>query len=132
MKLFVVAAAVIVLGTSRSAHAEEERTTVETTAPPRREPAFGEPGMVVLDDLLGIGVGATPAVIVAPVGVGSVNATGVGMIGWIAYAEQKSEAPGAAASLKISTLAIAPSFDVFIARNVSIGSRLSLSHSSFR
>lgn len=127
------AAAVIVLGSSRSAHAEEEEgTTVETSAPPRPTQAFGAQGTVVLDDLLGIGVGTAPGALIAPVNTGSIGATGVRMSGWVSYSEQNYEAAGAATSLQLSTLSFAPSFDVFIARNVSIGSRVSLSHSSFR
>jgi hypothetical protein len=126
------AAAVMVFGSSRSAHAEDAGTTVETTAPPRPTQAFGAQGAVVLDDLLGIGVGTAPGALVAPVNTGLVGATGVRMSGWVSYSEQKYEAAGAATSLQLSTLSFAPSFDVFIARNVSIGSRLALSHSSFR
>jgi len=129
----------IVLAVSRSARADEASSPepTEAQAPVADAPSlstgaklasgFGESGSVVLDDLLGLGVG--PGAVVGPPGIGS---SSVSMTGWIAYSELKYEASAGATSVSVSTLAFAPSFDVFVARHLSIGSQVTLFHSSFR
>ncbi len=93
---------------------------------PRALPRFfGEAGTVVLDDLLGLGFG--PAV-----GTGALGqvASAPMMTGWLRYADLKLDQGGT--SFHITTLALAPSLDVFVARNVSLGAQLSLFHTSLR
>ena len=131
----------IVLAVTRSARADEaassEPAAAEAPAPDTpslatgAKPAngFGESGSVVLDNLLGLGLGVGPGIVVGPPGLGS---SSVSMTGWVAYSELEYEASGGATSVRVSTLAFAPSFDVFVARHLSIGSQVTLSHSSFR
>lgn len=129
----------VVLAVTRSARADDAASSEPAVAgAPRVDTpslstgttlanGFGEPGSLVLDDLLGLGVG--PGIVVGPPGIGS---SAVSMTGWVAYSELKYEAAGGATSVSVSTLAFAPSFDFFVARHLSIGSQVTLFHSSFR
>ena len=137
-----LAAVTLLLGCVRSARAEGLDTDVRGDPPPPSSPpctihcsafeaprpsrsTFGTAGSLVLDDMLGIGLG--PAAGVTSLGQGSAAPV---MTAWLRYEDEKSALAGV--SLHVVTLAIAPALDAFVTRNVSVGAQLALFHSSLR
>jgi hypothetical protein len=125
VKLGVFAVGVLA---ARGAHADEPSERGEPVAaldkpaapaPPARK-GFGQDGHVVFDELLGFGVS----------GIGTPGG-GVPLVtGWIRYENSKSESQGMTA--QVSTVAFAPSFDVFVAPRLSLGGQLTAAHSDSR
>lgn len=128
-----VASLTLLLVAARDARADEPDApppscSINCTAfeaPRRPRPVFGDAGTLILDDLLGIGVGPANGVNT----LGQASAAPV-MTGWLRYEDVKIDEAGP--SLHITTLAFAPALDLFVTRKVSIGAQLSLFHSSLR
>jgi hypothetical protein len=129
------AVSVLVVGVSE-ARADDEPVVASEASPapepPPPEPdrsakppsALGTAGTVVLSDLLGLGAGSAPQV-----GLGASGALQPMMTGWLVY--QKSETTMRGTSYRLTTFALAPTLDVFIADRVSLGGQLTAFHTSF-
>ena len=132
------AAVALVIGSAANARADDDAhvapvqerpdlpgadTLKGAEAVPRRR--LGEAGAIVLDDLLGLGLG--PGIGSAALGVGTSSPM---MTGWIRYEEVKAEQQGL--TMRSTTLALAPTVDVFVTRGLSIGTQAMIFHTSLR
>lgn len=99
-----------------------EVRTIETPDPASRpKPAFGSPGTLVLDDVLGLAAYSSSGALG--------TASGLRQTGWLRFSDGKLDQPDGTTG-RSTSFGFAPSVDVFLAGRLSLGGQLMLSSES--